>query len=83
MYFLQSNKLTLLANILLLCLLVDARGFTEHSRRSFPLLGSLFHIQLRSNCQEMFMKSSTIHFCEKMKIEKNRKIDLSNTYASP
>ena len=27
------------------------------------------------------MKSSTIHFCEKMKIEKNRKIDLSNTYA--
>ena len=31
----------------------------------------------------MFMKSSTIHFCEKMKIEKNRKIDLSNTYAPP
>ena len=29
----------------------------------------------------MFMKSSTIHFCEekKIKIEKNRKIDLSNT----
>ena len=29
------------------------------------------------------MKSSTIHFCGKMKIGKNRKIDLSNTYAPP
>ena len=29
------------------------------------------------------MKSSTIHFCEKMKIERNRKIDLSDTYAPP
>ena len=26
---------------------------------------------------------STIHFCEKMKVEKNRKIDLSNIYAPP
>ena len=37
--FLQSNKLSLLANLLLLCLHVDARGFTENSRRSVPLLG--------------------------------------------
>ena len=42
MFFLQSNKLTLLANIILLCLLVDARGSPNILEEVFRYLATYF-----------------------------------------